>query len=256
MSQPDFDVVFATTGDELRAAQALRYDVFVRELGGDGPLVDHNAGLEIDSFDKHSKHLLLLDRARSDDAAHQVVGVYRLLDAQGAQNAGGFYSAREFDLAPLIASKRALLELGRSCLHRDYRGGMAMYYLWSKLARYVLEQKVDVLFGVASFHGTDPAPLTAPLTLLHQRHLASQDLRPIAQEPCISMAEFSTEQIARKDTMMQIPALIKAYLRLGGCIGQGAYLDHTFNTTDVCLVLDVSNMSEKQRRLYSMEHAQ
>lgn len=251
MPQPQFDVIFARSAEDLRAAQALRYEVFVEELGGDGTMVDHARRLEIDAFDAHSSHLLLLDRARAGGVERQVVGAYRLLDENGAARAGGFYSAREYDLSALLSSKRKLLELGRSCLHKDYRGGSAMHHLWTALGGYIAAQKTQVLFGVASFHGTDMSRLAAPLSLLHHRHLAPVDLRPIAKPPFAEMDQIAPEMLDRKAAMVQVPSLIKAYLRLGGCVGQGAYLDHSFNTTDVCLVLDVAQMSEKQRRIYT-----
>jgi len=253
MPSPEFDVIFARTQEERRAVQALRYDVFVTELGGDGPMIDHVNGLEKDQFDPFSMYLMLLDRTRGDDISQQLVGAYRLMDQSGATRAGGFYSAKEFDLTPLTSVPIKLLELGRSCLHIEYRGGTAMYHLWSALARYVFEQRIDILFGVASFQGTDSKQLEAPLRLLHDRHLAPEDLRPIAQDPSIVPLDQQGGQIDRKSAMTQIPALIKAYLRLGGYIGQGAYLDHAFNTTDVCLVLDVAQISEKQRKFYLME---
>ena len=53
--------------------------------------------------------------------------------------------------------------------------------------------------------------------------------------------------------MLAVPPLIKAYLRLGGFVGEGAFLDHAFNTTDVCLVLDTARMNEKNRALYTKE---
>jgi len=253
MALPDFDVIFAQAPEDHRAVQRLRYDVFVAELGGDGPLVDHKNRLEQDQFDAHSAHLMLLDRTRGAHVAQQIVGAYRLLDSAGAARAGGFYSEREFDLKPLVAKPLSLLELGRSCLHREYRGGTAMYHLWSALARYVFAQKVDILFGVASFHGCDVQGLDAPLRTLHERHLAPERLRPIARAPFVLPSARTQDPLDRKAAMTQIPSLIKAYLRLGGYIGQGAYLDHAFNTTDVCLVLDVAQISEKQRKLYLKE---
>ena len=118
--QARFSVRLAQTSEDLRAAQALRYDVFVRELGAGGEMVDHVEGLERDRFDDHVDHMLLID-----DAVGRVVGVYRLLQQQQAQALGGFYSEGEYDLTPLKTSGRRLLELGRSCLARDYRGGCA-----------------------------------------------------------------------------------------------------------------------------------
>ena len=248
---PSFTVKIADTAQELRAAQALRYQVFVRELGSDGPMVDHDAGLETDRFDPFFDHMI----AR-DDRTGEVVGVYRLLQGARAQDAGGFYSQSEYDLTPLLRSGRRLLELGRSCLHKDYRGGTVMYHLWTALAAYVAQHEIEVLFGVASFHGTDSAALAQPLSLLHHSHLAPAELRPIARQPAAqSMDLVPADQIDRRAAMKQVPALIKAYLRLGGFVGQGAWIDHAFNTTDVCLVLDTARMNERQRKLYMKDTA-
>ncbi len=246
---PQFHVRLATSGADLRAAQRLRYDVFVAELGGSGPMVDHEARLERDRFDDYFEHLVLLDTARPEGA--QVVGVYRLLDEAGAKAAGQFYSEDEYDLSALRGSGRRLLELGRSCLHRDYRGGAGMHLMWSALAEYVVDRGIEILFGVASFHGTDVQALAQPLSLLHHRHLAAPDLRVRARPPgAADMALIPAEQLDRKAAMMQVPSLIKAYLRLGGCVGQGAYVDRAFNTTDICLVLDATRMSSAKRDIY------
>lgn len=244
---PEFRVALARSASDLRAAQRLRYDVFVEELGGGGPLVDHDARLEKDRFDPFFDHLILYD----DAADARVVGVYRMLRAAKAQEAGAFYSEDEYDLTPLKTSGRRLLELGRSCVHVDYRGGSAMYHLWNGLAGYVAEHGIDVMFGVASFHGTDVDALAAPLSLLHHRHLAPAALRVTARPPhAAQMNRMAPEQIDRRTAMVQMPALIKAYLRLGGVVGAGAYVDHNFNTTDVCLIMDAGAMSERQKRIY------
>ncbi|UOA27281.1 GNAT family N-acyltransferase [Pseudosulfitobacter sp. DSM 107133] len=237
----------ARDADDLKAAQRLRYDVFVRELGGGGALVDHDAGLEKDRFDPFFDHLLLHDETRG-----QVVGVYRMLRGDQARAAGQFYSEDEYDLTPLRNSGRNLLELGRSCLHPDYRGGMAMHYLWSALASYVAEHKIDILFGAASFHGTDAQALAAPLSLLHHRHLAPPGVRVRARAASFqSMNLISEDALDRRAAMLQVPALIKAYLRLGGVVGEGAWIDRTFNTTDVCLVMDTAQLNTRQSRLYT-----
>ncbi|WP_299554507.1 GNAT family N-acyltransferase [uncultured Tateyamaria sp.] len=243
---PEFRVSLVNDPDDLRAAQALRYDVFVRELGGGGVMVDHDAGLECDRFDPFFDHLIL-----HDDAVGGVVAVYRMLRAERAEAAGQFYSEDEYDLARLRATGRRLLELGRSCVHRDYRGGPAMYHLWNGLAAYVAEHKIDIMFGVASFHGTDVQALAQPLSLLHHRHLAPETLRVTARAPhAATMNLMPEDQIDRRAAMVEMPALIKAYLRLGGVVGEGAYVDHAFNTTDVCLMMDTAAMSERQRRIY------
>lgn len=242
-----FTVKIAETEDELRAAQALRYEVFVRELGGGGEMVDHEAGLERDRFDPFFDHMIV-----SDGGTGQVVGVYRLLRDDQARAAGQFYSEDEYDLSALKASGRKLLELGRSCLLPEYRGGMAMFHLWTALADYVERHGIEILFGVASFHGTDVEALAQPLSMLHYNHLAPPELRVRAQEAQFQPMDLVPEdQLDRRRAMLEVPALIKAYLRLGGFVGEGAFVDRDFNTTDVCLVLDTARMNERQRRIYS-----
>ena len=246
---PAFTVKIAETEDELRAAQALRYDVFVQELGGGGDMVDHEAGLERDRFDPFFDHMIVRDAGSG-----RVVGVYRLLRDDQARAAGQFYSEDEYDLSVLKSSGRKLLELGRSCLHPEYRGGMAMFHLWSALAEYVTAHGIEVLFGVASFHGTDVNALAQPLSLLHQNHLAPPELRVRARDESFQPMDLvAPEALDRRRAMVETPALIKAYLRLGGFVGEGAFVDHAFNTTDVCLVLDTARMNDRQRRLYTSE---
>lgn len=243
-----FAVRLARSEDDIRAAQQLRYEVFVEELGGDGPMVDHDARLEKDRFDCFFDHLILEDLEK-DDA---IIGVYRLLRDDMAAKAGQFYSEDEYDLSKLRASGRRLMELGRSCVAADYRGGPAMYHLWHGLASYVAEYKIELLFGVASFHGTDASALAAPLSLLYHRHLAPEELRVRAQaDHYQDMNLMPEDQIDRRQAMLQVPALIKAYLRLGGYVGEGAWIDRAFNTTDICLVMDTKRLNQTQKNIYS-----
>lgn len=241
-----FETRIAETSTDIQAAQALRYQVFVTELGADGPLVDHDRKLEIDRFDSFAEQLILLDKSRPEGT--QVVGVYRVMDEAAAQAAGQFYSEDEYDLAPLLASGRKVMELGRSCLHPDYRGGAAMWHLWQGLAHIVQKRGAEVLFGVASFHGQDVDALALPLSILARDHLAPVPLR-VRSKTYQNM--MLSDDIDRLVAMKQMPSLIKAYLRLGGFVGDGAFVDTAFNTTDICLVLDVTLMSERQKALYS-----
>lgn len=249
-------VLRLAAGDrDLKAAQRLRYGVFVEELGGDGPLVDHAARLERDAFDPVFDHLILVDTRRDAATLDDVVGVYRVLSSDRV-GAGRFYSEDEYDLTSLRALGRRLLELGRSCVHADYRGGSAMFLLWNGLAEYVLEREIEVLFGVASFHGTDPASLAQPLSWLHHHHLAPPELRVRAVGAARQeMNLLPPEALDRKAAMLGTPALIKAYLRLGGFVGDGAWIDRAFNTTDVCLVMDTKAMSDRHRDFYMRKQA-
>ncbi len=250
----NLQVRLAETQTDLAASQRLRYEVFVRELGGDGELVDHQGRFERDRFDAHFDHLVLVDPDRSADPLDQVVGVYRLMRSAAADELGQFYTDDEYDLTPLRQTGRNLLELGRSCLHPDYRGGTAMLHLWNGLADYVRAHEVEILFGVASFHGTDISALAGPLSFLHHRHLAPPELRVRSRE-FQDMNLVAPDRLDRVAAMAATPALIKAYLRLGGYVGEGAYVDHAFNTTDVCLVMDTKRMNERQLGIYTKKRA-
>lgn len=242
---PAFTVKIAETREDLQAAQALRYQVFVRELGGNGNLVNHHAGLESDGFDSYGDHMIIKDNSNGI-----VVGVYRLLREDQAVAAGSFYSEDEYDLTKLRASGRKLLELGRTCLHPDYRGGAAMFHLWSGLSEYIAYHSIEILFGVASFHGTNPLVLANSLSILRQNHLAPTELR-VRAKTYQSMDLIPQNALDRRQAMIDTPALIKAYLRLGGCVGDGAFIDYDFNTTDVFLILDTEKINYRQRRIYS-----
>ncbi|MEM6482464.1 MAG: GNAT family N-acyltransferase [Pseudomonadota bacterium] len=250
ITKAQFSVRLAETQADRQAAMRLRYAVFVQELGGNGSMVDHENRLERDRFDDFCDHLIVADEARGG----AIVGVYRLMRGDQAALAGGFYSASEYDLTALTASGRPLLELGRSCLAPGYRGGTAMYHLWSGLAQYVARHGIELLFGVASFHGTSTMKLAQPLSLLHHRHLAPPKLRVRARAAQFQPMDLvPADRIDRRAAMLQVPALIKAYLRLGGCVGEGAFIDHAFNTTDICLVMDTARLSERQRAIYAKD---
>ena len=251
MQEDDHHLVtrFARTEADRLGAERLRYSVFVDELGGDGDMVDHVGRFERDRFDEHAEHLVLVDTRRDEGQLEHVVGVYRLMDGETAAQLGGFYTEGEYDLTKLKQSGRRLLELGRSCVHPDYRGGKAVYRLWNALAARIDETGTEVLFGVASFHGRDPAAIAAPLSLLYHAHLAPPELRVRARvyQP---MNLVPREAIDRADAMRRVPALIKAYLRLGGFVGDGAYIDEKFNTIDVCLIMDMSRLTARSRAIY------
>lgn len=250
-TKPSFTLRLARDARDLQAAQRLRYQVFIEELGGDGPLVDHENRLEIDEFDPWFDHLLLIDETRTE-ALSDVVGVYRLLPCDRAAKLGRYYSEGEYDLAPLKATGRKLVELGRSCVHPDHRGGAAMLLLWNALADYVLDRGIEVMFGTASFHGTDAQSMAQALSYLHYNHLAPEDLRVTALPAHRQRMDLLPEdQVDRREALKSMPPLIKAYLRLGGFVGDGAWIDHAFNTTDVCLLMDTGRMSGKHRDFYT-----
>ncbi|TVP72528.1 MAG: GNAT family N-acetyltransferase [Rhodobacteraceae bacterium] len=233
---------------DLRAAQRLRYQVFVEELGAHGPMVDHFLQLEMDEFDPVFDHLLLIDEHREAADLDHVVGVYRLLPGDRATAAGGFYCDAEFDLTQLRACGRNLLELGRSCMHPAYRGGLGLLQIWHGLAEYVNDKHVDLLFGAASFPGTDPEYWGQSLSCLHHDYLAPEALL-VRSRQANGFSPLPSETVDRKLAMAQMPPLIRSYLRLGGRVGQGVFIDREFKTIDVCIILDKAALSLPARNL-------
>ena len=250
----NFTVRLACDLEEIKAAQRLRYDVFIDEMGANSDFVDHNARLEIDKVDDYCDHLLLIDNNKLEKNMG-VVGVYRLLPDHKLPSFSDYYSHEEYDLKNLKASGKKIMELSRSCVHKSYRGGTALTYLWAGLSKYVEYNKIEILFGVASFHGTDPSKIASPLSLLYYKYLAPSDLMVHAKSPNKQRMDLvDLHKIDRVEATKQIPSLIKAYLRIGGFVGKDAYIDRAFNTIDVCMVLDLERANLKRLSAYKKEN--
>lgn len=241
----------ANSDEDVRAAQRLRYKVFVEEMGAAGEGVNDTDRLETDDFDSISDHLILIDKRRRAGDLDHVVGAYRLLGTDAAQANNGFYSESEYDITLLKECGRPIVELGRSCVHPDYRSSTVMYQLWNGLADYVLDRGLEILFGVASFHGNDLDKFDQPLSYLHYNHLAPNDIRVrVLEDHYNTMQRLLPEEVDSRKAMKSIPILLKGYLRLGAFIGDGAFIDRSFNTIDVCVIIDTSRMSARHRGYY------
>ncbi|MBY8975624.1 GNAT family N-acetyltransferase [Rhodobacteraceae bacterium NNCM2] len=250
-----FTVRLATCEEDVRAAQRLRYRVFVEEMGATPSPEDAAERRETDRFDPYFEHMLLIDN-ESDrpEIERGVVGVYRLMRDTTAREGIGFYGQSEYDLSPVLNCGRQSVELGRSCVDVQVRGGAGMHMLWTGLGEYVNSRGIQILFGVASFHGNEIEPIAQALSYLHYNHLAPEDLRVRAVDSHYApMNILPQDQVSRFEAMRQLPALIKAYIRLGGFVGEGAFIDRDFNTVDVCLLMDTTRMVERYRDYYSRE---
>jgi len=253
-SETNFRIKLVETPEEMCAAHRLRYRVFVEELGAETCPASYRPSMECDVYDAYSDHLILQDKSLPHD--DNVVGVYRLLRGNNAANGPGFYSANEYKLDRISGCGRKSVELGRSCVDARYRNGVAMHLLWNGLADYVATHDIEVLFGVASFHGTDPAAISHALSYLHYNYRAPNDLLATAYGAnAIAMDIIAEKDTDRVTALAQIPPLIKSYLRLGGSVGSGAYIDHGFNTIDVCLVMDTARMAQKYKAFYLRDSA-
>ena len=241
--------------EEVEAAQALRYQVFYEEMDAQPTAEMAAVGRDFDSYDAYCDHLLVFDQNRGE-GAEAVVATYRLMRREAASRRGQFYSSDEYDIAPLLEHPGEILELGRSCVAPDYRTGISMQLLWRGIAEYVFHFKIDLMFGCASLHGTDPEALRLPLAFLHQYHLAPPALRPRALEGrFVPMDRHLLTQADLSAARQALPPLIKGYMRLGGFVGDGAVVDDNFGTTDVCVVVKTDWVTEKYYKHYARDES-
>ena len=243
-------VRIAETAAEVDAAQALRYRVFYDEMGAHADASTRAAARDRDEFDAVADHLLVIDHDRGE-GPESVVGTYRLIRREAATSVGRFYSAAEYDIAPLVALPAPILELGRSCVGADHRTRGTLQLLWRGIAAYVSRHRVAVMFGCASLPGVDLDVLAPVLTYLHAHHLAPPHLRPRAlPERYVRMDRMDPASLDERAVMNELPPLVKGYLRLGGFVGDGAVLDPQFNTTDVCIVVKTELITDKYSKHY------
>ena len=244
------EVRLASGEREVKRAQRLRYKVFYEEMSAVPVGLAALKRRDIDAYDEICDHLLVLDHDVKPKPfrAHKpkVVGTYRLLRQQVADAHFGFYTADEFDIAPLLALHRGknLLELGRSCVLKPYRNKKTVELLWAGLWAYVQRHRVDAMIGCASLEGTDPDRLALPLSFLHHFAAAEPEWRARALPGrYIGMDRLAAEAIDRKTALLSLPPLVKAYLRVGAKFGDGAVIDRQFGTTDVFVVMPVEAIS-------------
>lgn len=241
---------------EIDAAQAVRYRVFVEEMNARLGIEADRSRRDVDAYDAICDHLLVIDRAIEGDIEDQIVGTYRLLRQEVALANGGFYSASEFNIEPLLARHpdKQFMELGRSCVLPAYRTKRTVELLWQGNWAYALRYGMGAMFGCASFPGTQPEEHALALSFLHHTVAASGDWAVSARpELYREMDLMPIEGVNARKALSAMPPLIKGYLRLGAMIGSGAVVDHAFNTTDVLVVLPIASISDRYINYYGAD---
>ncbi len=246
----DFEVRLAKTLPEIEAAQALRYRIFYEEMQAKPSPEVAALKRDFDPFDEVCDHLLVLDRRRGE-GPESIVGTYRLIRRAAAAKMGRFYSSAEYDIRKMIDYPAEVLELGRSCIAKDARNTATMQMLWRGIALYAYHYDIQVMFGCASFPGTEPAQHAAAMSYLYHHHLAPPEIRTRAVDSrYVKMDMLERDSYDARKAMARVPPLIKGYLRLGGFVGDGAVIDWQFNTTDVFIIVKTELVTEKYIRHY------
>ena len=241
---------------EIDAAQAVRFRVFVEEMQARIDPESMRRQRDVDAWDAICDHLLVLDRSIEGDPEDQIVGTYRLLRQEVAEQKGGFYSASEFAIDDLIARHpdKQFMELGRSCVLPAYRTKRTVELLWQGNWAYALKHGMSAMFGCGSFPGVRPEEHALALSFLHHNSLVHGEWKVRARgELYRNMDLMPPEAVNMRKALSTLPPLIKGYLRLGAMVGDGAVIDHAFNTTDVLIVLPIASISDRYINYYGAD---
>ena len=239
MSAGRYDVRLAQSDEEVRAAQKLRYEVLFKESGGRITKEMLNVGREEDEWDDIAYHVVVVD-SKNDN---QVVGTIRLVSNDSLVEGQSFYTEHAFNLDGMRNHYEKTVELSRACVSPEGRGGAILMLLWKFTMQFIEQNDFDVLFGCASFHGTDYHEHTEILSYLHAKHLATPELMPIPKDSVQSVAieDFSSEPGSGKNRG-KVPTMLRGYLKVGARISDHAIIDPVFNTTFVVIYVDVKEM--------------
>ncbi|SDI74520.1 GNAT family N-acetyltransferase [Variovorax sp. OV700] len=225
--------------DEVRAAQRLRHQVFVGEMGArvSTPLAGH----DIDLFDDFCEHLLV-----REELTQQVIGTYRVLTPAQARRVGSTYSDTEFDLTRLRDLRERMVELGRSCVHPDHRQGGVILALWGALAGFMHRNKLDTMIGCASIPMSHNGMTSGDAAASIWRQLSASHMAPIQYQvqPRLPLP------VERLDSALDVepPALIKGYLRLGAKVLGAPAWDPDFNTADLPMLMRIDDLPARYRK--------
>ncbi|MEC4749068.1 GNAT family N-acetyltransferase [Methylomicrobium sp. Wu6] len=232
-----FSSFIADSDAMIKTAQELRYRVFGREMGA--RLKSASEELDYDEIDTYCDHLIVYDNQRN-----KIAGYTRLLNQEQAQLLGRFYSADEFDLTQILALPGRFLEIGRTCVDPDYRGGAVLTTLWSALAQYAIEGGYHYLLGCASI---TPGPSGYAVDAVF-RHIDQKNLAPMGLKttPTIPVPEHLR---CRRDES-GIPPLLKAYLRFGALVCGEPFWDEDFNCMDLLMLLPLEQLEQRYSKHY------
>lgn len=229
MPEQRFSAWLATTRRDVMRAQRLRFEIFSREYGA---RMHTPFGLDRDKFDKHCRHLLVRDNQNG-----KLVGYTRILTQEGRRKTGGFYSQSEFEMARITRLPGSVAELGRTCIHPDYRNGAVISVLWARLAQLMLEQDISYLVGCASVALNEGYDLGQICSKVREEYLADENCRVMPRIPVV--VPSGSADCRNK---VRMPPLLKAYLRMGARVCGEPCLDEDFNCADFFVMLAVDDL--------------
>lgn len=238
-NRPRIFAEFITAENEIRSAQKMRYEVFCEEYKVELPvnMVWNGHPIDIDNVDDHCLHLVV--RNQSDN---EIIGYTRVLTCELAKCFGSYYSSHEFDIDNITNRPGRFLEIGRTCIHPEFRDGATIAVLWAYLAKFMQENNYQYLFGCASVSLEDGGKtLSALMPVIKDKYLADEEFRVAPKVPCTLRKNCS-------EVKAVFPPLLKAYTRMGARICGDACWDPDFNVADLFVLLDISKVANRYAR--------
>lgn len=229
---------------ELEMAFKLRYEVFYREL------LSKKArwGWDLDRFDFRCDHLIIIHKPSA-----QVIGTYRIISPEKRED---YYSSTEFDLGKIPDLPGKKLELGRACIHPDFRSGAVISMLWRGISAYAQVSGARYLLGCSSVKTLDPLQIESICQAFKDQGVCRSDLGvepwpAFRREITLQSSLFPHEVDAQADAL--IPPLLRGYIKAGARVCPEPAVDMDFQCVDFVTVLDLENMAESFRRKYFRE---
>ncbi len=237
----EFRIKLAETEKELDEMYRLRYEVFNVEMG-EGLASSAETEKDIDRYDKYCDHLIVVDPENND----KIVGTYRLLSRKSAEQGIGFYSETEFDISNLKNVDFEFIEIGRSCVHKDYRSKNIMKYLWAGMAKIVELTKAKFLFGCGSIHTNNIDDISKVFRYFKEKHYADEQYRVYPKkENILKELNPNIDIDNAKQVFKLVPPILKGYIRVSAvCCGEPAW-DPEFGCADLLLMLDTEKITKK-----------
>ena len=245
-------IKLAETNSEIKKAQSLRYSVFYKEKNAKAGLFKKMLRRDFDKIDRFADHLIVIDKNRRS-LQNNIIGTYRLIRGDLANQYGGFYTSTEFELSNIFHSYKnnQILELGRSCIHKKYRNGSTINLLWRAIANYVSIYDIKILLGCVSFPGTNVMNFSDELAYLKKNHSLQSDLSVKSLDVNIYPINNSkNKNVSDLKLFITLPPLIKGYLRVGGKVSESCFVDHDFNTIDLCVVVQTNDINNKYKKRF------
>ena len=227
---------FADSDADVMAAQALRHLCFIEHGGG----VAQPGHLDRDAFDPKCRHVLV------EDMAQQLVACFRLLPLNDGAQIGQSYSAQYYDLRALQDFAGPMVEMGRFCVHPEVHDADVLRVAWGAMTRFVDETGVELLFGCASFAGTQAEAYLDAFGMLHERHLAPKRWLPRIKAPHV--VRFARRVIDPKLALRHMPPLLRSYLGMGGWVSDHAVVDTRMNTLHVFTGVEIAAIPARRAR--------